>query len=651
VVIKYYIAGAEVHPFNDRENSLTSKVESGNIFYRTFNDKTFLLTNNHKLGYYDYDLLYDIEHGNNSSFKRTDNIPFIINYIKDGVEENYWTGEFNMADCEFKEERKTILVKPVVKDAYSVFFKNKDKEFNILKYGGTDSIFVNYPLVIEVYTTLGTSSTTAEEGFPGYLLVGWHLEKKERFGTLIGETEAEPFEDAYILVYTRGIIKLPFNHGITLGSTYTYLEDKSSDIQKTYAYNLSVITIDWSKIIVIKKYNDLAYAESLDLTDEEIPNTKEYFHLVTHDIESTTSIYFYYKWYIFCEKGVDYVGTMGTSNYTYKGIYYQHKRFVSLRTYLDNLLRNFVSGLTVVKSTFLFNDTPETGIGIDYTLGLNYVTGRTNILSGIYIEDMSDFRRPDTTSPAGVSMITFQQVFDALNKLFFNNLWWYVDSEGFLRIEHILYFQSKSGFNLTDPEYIKYIENENNYKYTQSVHKESFEISLSGSSDEYNSVNFKKQEIDYQYPVLIEGKTENIKDNRVENFYTDMDYILTHVDEVTSEGFVFVIKSAGYAMRFDVNGVSEAEKGIQNGYLSLSSLFNDFGAYERYQKDFLLNGVLTNAKSVKKQLQQSVEFPNLAKEKPDFSRLYITQYGAGEVEAEDFYQQGRIKLTINHVGF
>ena len=79
--------------------------------------------------------------------------------------------------------------------------------------------------------------------------------------------------------------------------------------------------------------------------------------------------------------------------------------------------------------------------------GQNYVTGETNQVDHLVILQKSDAIDPTASNPATIGEITLKEMLQFMVETF--RVYWIIDDDGNLRLEHISAWRSQSGLNLT----------------------------------------------------------------------------------------------------------------------------------------------------------------------------------------------------------
>lgn len=198
-----------------------------------------------------------------------------------------------------------------------------------------------------------------------------------------------------------------------------------------------------------------------------------------------------------------------------------------LSSVIDQLLKEIAPGVhhdaTIAYSEFLYGDTNPL-INNKFTV---FITPKSNILS-LYDE------------PAQKGNITLQQITNMLRDVF--HAYWFIDSYGRFRIEHILWFINGGSYrkndiieiDLTDvknlPNNLPWGYHTSAYQFDKMDMPETFKMKWMDDV----SPSFEGQPINVISKFVTRGKIEEIN---VSNFTTDIDYMLLNPNEISKDGF------------------------------------------------------------------------------------------------------------------
>lgn len=96
---------------------------------------------------------------------------------------------------------------------------------------------------------------------------------------------------------------------------------------------------------------------------------------------------------------------------------------------------------------------------------VNSITGMNNVYTRMGMTALSNVRNPLPSNPATTELTTWKDLMDDLRTMF--NVYWTVDTNGDIRIEHFNFFNSGAGLDLTQSQYDKYMSGTNKYKYNR----------------------------------------------------------------------------------------------------------------------------------------------------------------------------------------
>lgn len=123
---------------------------------------------------------------------------------------------------------------------------------------------------------------------------------------------------------------------------------------------------------------------------------------------------------------------------------------------LDFVISDTCSDLNGVVSDF-FQINPETPSAI------NYVTGTDNYYIDMAVASVKDIRNPVPSTLSTYEGATFLEIMNDLRELF--NVFWFIDEDSNIRIEHITYFSNQPGLNLTTSRYERFVSGTDKYSY------------------------------------------------------------------------------------------------------------------------------------------------------------------------------------------
>lgn len=321
-----------------------------------------------------------------------------------------------------------------------------------------------------------------------------------------------------------------------------------------------------------------------------------------------------------------------TVGYWYQlGINDTYERFRRLDEVIDKIATTICPNIQGIKSEF-FQINPDTPSALDY------VTGEPIKVNHLLIAQKSDIKRPASTEPASRGDITFFELMAHLTSMF--QVYWFVDSDSYIRIEHITYFRTTLGLDLTTNDYEKYLNGVNSYSYdVANLQRRDVFSWMEAQNIDFVGLNIEFTEVDGTRNLCV-GTSD--KDHNADQFTTDVQYIRDSIalgtvdNNISDDGFVVCaslqLSPTEYNVYLDVGDLSGNE--LPNNKLSWANLQNDYWIYERPAKNGFLNGVYTTFETVKRtKLQDEFKIPFCCNDILDFdpSKLVKTNYGNGVI--------------------
>lgn len=590
----YYIEGTQVFPLNTRSLRFKEALETGFIYaYRKTLDGNITLTDRQEIT--DYSLIKNLE-----STQRYDKFNFKV--YDNGVE--YFNGEFIIEDCSFDDYKRSCTIKITPRDIYTEIQEAEDVEVNIIQSPISDylELYIRRPSYYVFTAGYYSPSVYWSLCYDGALTT-CKLWVTERLQLSIDDTAPEGWHILYTgedyVIYERQP-----DPAFTL--TYTFSLDLTNDYSDFY----------WGAIYPftgpVHKENYNYYKIGYSGTGGFIvgPNPQD----------------------LWIKKSI-YDGKSGyVSENDYRGISLQG----ALNYILDTVCPNF-SGQ--VKSSFLFiDDDPETGKTIpDYynTLWVISEDPYQILRYNKYLIEMSNFRRPSASEAATIEYTTLKSILDFICTK--HHLLWCIDTDGNLRIEHFCYFTPwEVSIDLSEDENIT-----TNYEFLRNTkpNRETLTETLGWGSD------FGEIEVLYGSVPALNGTKENKISKTISNFYTDVDGLNTHLDELGDEGFVYVDVDLSSTMvdpglpRFGYfvcqsTGFKSGEPDLQNVTLSNANCLNLYYRHNAYQPEFSIGGIDVEAITLQKLKTQEINF--LSDSIPDCKKNIITRIGIGQIKELSF---------------
>lgn len=275
------------------------------------------------------------------------------------------------------------------------------------------------------------------------------------------------------------------------------------------------------------------------------------------------------------------------------------------------------------------------------------IPGIFNFYKEMFIGSLGDIQEPIPSNLAQIEFISFNQLMNDLNVLF--DVFWYIDSNYNLRVEHRLFFEGVQGMDLTTPFYQKYIKGKNQFSYLldELVKYETWRI-----------IDNK------QYCRLVyEGcadltKQQNERSYQTEIIRTDY-YSIRYGDGSSNDTGIFL-----FATDQELGLFRMIESAEQNTMLLPSVLVNKFHRYGRPDNAILQEYYQTDdgnqiinfnqgeflAYSVKPiKIQRDLTIPLCCDDDFDYKKQLLTNWGLGYHEnAKINYNKNTLTLDLKY---
>lgn len=158
----------------------------------------------------------------------------------------------------------------------------------------------------------------------------------------------------------------------------------------------------------------------------------------------------------------------------------------------------------------------------------------------IYITPKSNMTAGEYQTPAQQAPVTLRDILNMLRDTY--RLYWFVDTSGHLRIEHVWYFQNGGSYSGSPSVGVDLttMENPRNGKaWSMGVNSYDFEKSEMPERYQFAWMDevtepFKGQPIEVLSPYIEKGRVDEIN---VSNFTSDIDLMLLNPSQISSEGF------------------------------------------------------------------------------------------------------------------
>lgn len=263
---------------------------------------------------------------------------------------------------------------------------------------------------------------------------------------------------------------------------------------------------------------------------------------------------------------------------------------------------------------------------------------KSNILVGAYDQ------------PATKAELTWDQLTQMMMLVY--KLYYHLDN-GRVKLEHISYYEKGKSYGsnvigtdltgtIAPGPNMPHSYGQNSYKYDKPNMPERLTFAwMDESTDHFNG-----------HDIVMESTYVNkgeIKDNVVNQFTSDLDYVLYKQGDVSKEGFILVdaeliggvYKPAIVDIKY--NGDT---KSVQNGHASFVYLHDKYHRHGLPAKKVTINDVSGDAISVKRNKIQEVNYPDT-----EFSEMELIKTGIGDGAIRSVSQDlntGHLKIEIEH---
>lgn len=239
-----------------------------------------------------------------------------------------------------------------------------------------------------------------------------------------------------------------------------------------------------------------------------------------------------------------------------------------IKVILQQIAPDVHFGATTDFSEFLFSNTnPLTG---DDKLNI-FITPKSNIIAG-------DYQTPAYNAP-----IRLQEIFDMLRKVY--KLYWFIDAENNLRIEHISWFMNGGMYggaqHVISHNLTTMLNTRNGKPWSFAKNAYSFGKTEMPATYTFNWMDdvsdiFNGYQMNLLSPLVDRSKNEEVQ---VSKFTSDIDFVTISPDDISKDGFMLLgayqepIKGYYYVpyLNYQPMGASETTA-LQNGYLAFAYL-------------------------------------------------------------------------------
>lgn len=258
---------------------------------------------------------------------------------------------------------------------------------------------------------------------------------------------------------------------------------------------------------------------------------------------------------------------------------------MNLKDVFTALLQVICPQLTLESDFFQWNPTTISNI--------NYVTDEISKVRNLVLFQKTDVKRPSATNNASSATTNFNDLLKDICNIF--QLQYAVTDDGKFKIESEAYYADKPiGIDTTSPLYLHLTRGNRAYSYDQDKipNKETFKFMDISYGD------FASNDIVYSGSCAGQGDAKDIAYN-VDHITTDVQLCLNNPasdSAVSEDGFVLIACDEANAIMREplITGGN-----VLNNTLAWAQLHRDYWRYNRAQKTFMMNGLLTTAITVK----------------------------------------------------
>ena len=273
-----------------------------------------------------------------------------------------------------------------------------------------------------------------------------------------------------------------------------------------------------------------------------------------------------------------------------------------------------------------------------------YDTAKVN-LPEIILYQKSDVRTPDASANASLGLWDLKSILTHL-KLQFNVEPRIVNSDNDLRIEHVSYWASSVGLDLTVSPYAELVAASLQYNYDDSEIRRTERWKFMEASD----ARFMGVPIEYTECIRANNdEEETYSMNRINN---DVGFIVQFIDNISKDGFVFCSTATVNGQRYILSSFVSptVQRQALNGPLSIPNLQNDYHLWDRLLPTGVVNGTPTTFESSRPRRQQvefTINYPR-AEYHNNFDPANLVRTILGDCEITSCtYNAADCSLTLN----
>jgi hypothetical protein len=582
----------QIKPLGVADLKIKGGHESSNIFFRRKLSGKCILTGD------DFEYLLDVE---NSGERCSSNYLVIKRNCGGGLVE-HWRGVFSLTDCKWNLDKKQVELTIEPDDAYKAVLDNYSKQYNVLEVPATLTIKTQIDFkVIFQFKIIEADTLNDEQDSDtwGIFLKMRHWIDGDVFHKGVRQTDDVIF---------RLRKEAPFVNGqpADIGDGWKLIDvDKTRQVGK-YAkapdlYNFKPYEYgtkqDWYK-----------YPDLIQIPCNQPYDTTKYIEVTglngVNSAESATGC-FNMRANIGDDRFVRILWEFGTFTFS------RNRRLVDVLSFLAGKMPGNIKPVTPeAVSQFLSAQT-------------NYVTGTRNPLVDLAFAQKSDITSYSSSEVATKGMLSLKELFDELRSTF--QLYWFLDTNGKLRLEHFSYFQRQGTFNLVRPEWARYLVNTRAYEYTKDKMPRYQRLTFGFAFGD----DFLSSEIEYKSDCVNKLEGQDTEETSVTKFTTDLTGLLTSAGS-DRNGFVLMVHRDGSVLK-EQGAITGAL--LPNAHLAAANLQANYYQHGRVLMSGLRNDVPVTFKSINKNRKQvALRVPACCEVVDPFARYISTLTDNGELD-------------------
>ena len=595
----------QAYPFNS-QLKWVDKRKTGYRFYQRTLESRLILKDDPKNSIFDFTNLFNLERQGLTCTK----VPITIDKYCDCTETwetGFYTGYIRLNQCDWNVSECTVDVPIVVQDPYTCLTSSWDNEVNMFDYG--DPVVTTSPFygILQYETCEDTEVLSWQPPVPltqqkAACLAIFNGPNIDNCITAANgwTTVQKSFVADQQMDLNEGLFDGPPEVTMTMTLRQKYVREFSADVAEPPGFGWIAVTGGWAREV-----NVISGDQLLSDTQEGMDALVGVYG-TGYDIDFGA---------IFTNNiiGLDASGSSNLSNGK------------ELGPLLESLLEP--CGLTVISNFYNINP--------DATNPSNdYYDNAAVDFPDIVLYQITDLARLDESESATVALMKLKQLLDALKVA--GNCDCEIDGT-VLRIEHLSYWPTTVNIDLTQGEFLKYIEDKWKYTYDeQSQPKE--EIIAWDSDTDGRGNDFDGFPITYNNDCVNDVENKQPRVLRAEGFLTNLRFIAGNEDFYDTTDILVMVSTTNLVINSATQPISGQSK--LNGNLAMGYLIPRYYNYGRPFKYGYINQAGTAMFTLlRNRLQAPITIPfdcNDYLNNFDPAGLVKTQLGACEIETATY---------------